>query len=148
MFLLTPFCFAECYCENTNGEPGRNGIVCRLHGENKISGHCSADQWCTGPSNIENATRKEDLCSKGKAIKTEKASLNSTHCKFYYIGYDTLPQYYFTVIVSCGTHKLYPNCTYCPRGDKEKSMDGCQGNCKNNFSTGKCEVKGESDSMA
>ena len=33
------------------------------------TGSCESDEWCTGPSDIENAKAYTDLCSKGEQGK-------------------------------------------------------------------------------
>ena len=55
----------DCYCETHNGKPGRNGIFCKVDSTFVQSGFCKSDEYCTGPSHSENATKATDLCSKG-----------------------------------------------------------------------------------
>ena len=58
--------YSECYCKRASKDTGSDGVVCRHENEYKKSGYCKSDEWCTGPSIIEEATTKERLCSKGK----------------------------------------------------------------------------------
>ena len=69
----------KCYCQHKNGRDRKNGIMCGLvEMKNRtvvgdFSGiiHCGFDEWCTGPSQIDEAIPglnygKKFLCTKGR----------------------------------------------------------------------------------
>ena len=56
----------RCYCEHENGSPGKNGIMCGLRGTFKRNSECGTKEWCTGPTNENNAVLgSSQLCKKG-----------------------------------------------------------------------------------
>ena len=44
--------------------------------------------------------------------------------------------------MSCGGSKLYPDCSYCLKGDEKNPPVGCNGNCEEEESNGTCHLKG------
>ena len=57
----------RCFCEHTNGPPGRNGLICEEDGGFKRGPECTSQEWCVGVTNRVNATnRRDELCKKGK----------------------------------------------------------------------------------
>ena len=64
---------AKCYCQNKNGGPWANGIMCNTSGLFEITTVCNNYQWCTGPATNNSAiigTAK--LCEHGKTYKSYK----------------------------------------------------------------------------
>ena len=48
----------------------------------------------------------------------------------------------FTVSVSCGGERLFPDCSYCPKLSNTAESHGCSGNCKFDLEKRICKKKG------
>ena len=58
---------SKCFCENKNGFPEKNNILCENNGHFKRHTECKSDEWCVGPTKVVDATYSiESLCVKGK----------------------------------------------------------------------------------
>ena len=74
-------------------------------------------------------------------MKLVKTSYNAWFVKYNDPSKSILPWY--SVTVSCGGEKLYPDCTYCPTSHKSSEDDGCNGNCMFDLEKGECKRKGK-----
>ena len=104
---------------------------------------CHEHQGCVGPTTPEYGELFLEgiFCSNGELEFLYKS--NKSFFRMISSPRLTHTIIYTLATVSCGGELIVPDCSYCPKANKNYNISNCDGNCQLNRSSNLCEPKGE-----
>ena len=116
--------------------------MCSEGGMFRRSIYCGLNDWCIGPSSVEEATSK-NLCIKGLLWMSIYFFKDILFCPMMLLLYlNTYIAVPYIGTASCDGLSLVFNCSSCTNASNSANNQECNGNCELNEANGICEAKG------
>ena len=135
----------RCHCEHSTGEPNMNKLLCVKDASYERLDLCHEHQGCVGPTTPEYGELFLEgiFCSNGELEFLYKRT--PFYDSFRMISSPRLNHtiIYILATVSCGGKLIVPDCSYCPKANRNYDISNCEGNCQFNKSSNLCEEKGK-----